>query len=125
MPTRDGLENTYARALYRPAGLTDDAHKRPLVAIVNSASELAAGHVHLGELTEHIRQGIAENGCVGLMINTVAACDGICQGAGRYHASGDGYQAVSANGCRRAKGPPGWVDLALWLCGIHLRGECK
>jgi len=84
MPGLSGLENTYARALYRPMGLTDDDLARPLVAVVSSASELAAGHVHLHELTEPIRSGIAAHDCLPLVLNTVAACDGICQGAGMH-----------------------------------------
>ena len=84
MPGLDGLENTYARALYRPMGLSDEDMSRPLVAIVNSASELAAGHVHLDRLTDPIRRGIRAGGCVPLAINTVAPCDGICQGAGMH-----------------------------------------
>lgn len=84
MPGLGGLENTYARALYRPVGLTDEDFNRPLVAIVNSAGELAAGHVHLGELNDPIRNGILAGGCVPLVLNTVAACDGICQGKGMH-----------------------------------------
>ncbi len=84
MPGLDGLANTYARALYRPMGLTDEDFGRPLVAIVNSASELAAGHVHLATLTDPLRRGIRAGGCVPLTFNTVAACDGICQGRGMH-----------------------------------------
>jgi len=84
MPGLDGLENTYARALYRPMGLTAEDLSRPLVAVVNSASELAAGHAHLWRLTEPIRRGVRAGGCVPLVFDTVAACDGICQGAGMH-----------------------------------------
>lgn len=84
MTGHEGLEYAYARALYRPMGLTEDDLRRPLVAIVNSASELTAGHVHLGQLNEPIRQGVLAGGCVPLVLNTVAACDGICQGAGMH-----------------------------------------
>lgn len=84
MPHLDGLEHTYARALYRPMGLSDADFGKPLIAIVNSASELTAGHAHLGRLTEPIRRGIADAGGVGLEFHTVAACDGICQGRGMH-----------------------------------------
>jgi dihydroxy-acid dehydratase len=84
MPGLDGLENVYARALYRPMGLSDEDFARPLVAIVSSASELTAGHVHLDRLVEPIRRGIRAGGCVPLVFHTVAACDGICQGAGMH-----------------------------------------
>jgi len=84
MPSLDGLENLYARALARPMGRTDEALKRPLVAIVSSASELAAGHVHLDRLIEPLRWGIQSGGCTPLAFHTVAACDGICQGRGMH-----------------------------------------
>ncbi|MBN1341342.1 MAG: dihydroxy-acid dehydratase [Phycisphaerae bacterium] len=84
MPGLDGLENTYARALYRPVGLDEQSFSRPLIAIVNSAGELAPGHIHLGQLTNPIRRGIATGGGVPLVFNTAAACDGICQGEGMH-----------------------------------------
>ena len=64
--------------------MTDDDLKRPLVAIVGSASELAAGHVHLDRLIDPLRRGIRAGGCVPLAFHTVAACDGICQGPGMH-----------------------------------------
>lgn len=84
MSRLDGLENTYARSLYRPMGLDDDALARPLIAVVSSASELAAGHVHLHRLIDPIRRGVLSGGCVPLVFHTVAACDGICQGEGMH-----------------------------------------
>ncbi len=84
MPKLDGLEHAYARALYRPMGLSDADFGKPLIAIVNSASDLTAGHAHLGQLTEPIRRGISAAGGVGLEFHTVAACDGICQGRGMH-----------------------------------------
>ena len=79
-----GLENTYARALYRPMGLTGDDMRRPLIAVVNSWSELAAGHVHLRRLSRAVKDGIKSAGGTALEFNTVAACDGIAQGAGMH-----------------------------------------
>ena len=79
-----GLENTYARALYRPMGLTDDDMCRPLIAVVNSWSELAAGHVHLRRLSGAVKTGIKSAGGTALEFNTVAACDGIAQGRGMH-----------------------------------------
>ena len=79
------MEATYARALYRPAGFQDGDFAKPLVAIVNSWSELAAGHLHLRRLSAQVRRGIREAGGTPLEFNTVAACDGICQGPGMHY----------------------------------------
>ncbi len=81
----EGLESTYARALYRPMGFTQADFRKPLLAIVNSWSELAAGHLHLRQLSAQVREGIREAGAMPLEFNTVAACDGICQGPGMHY----------------------------------------
>lgn len=81
----EGLESTYARALYRPMGFTGDDFRKPLVAIVNSWSELAAGHVHLRRLSAEVREGIREAGGMPVEFNTIAGCDGICQGPGMHY----------------------------------------
>ncbi len=81
----EGLESTYARALYRPMGFTGDDFRKPLVAIVNSWSELAAGHAHLRQLSAEVREGIREAGGMPVEFNTIAGCDGICQGPGMHY----------------------------------------
>ena len=81
----EGLESSYARALYRPMGFGDADFGKPLIAVVNSWSQLAAGHAHLREVGEAVREGAAAAGGMAVEFNTVAACDGIAQGAGmRY-----------------------------------------
>ena len=84
-PPLEGLESTYARALYRPIGFTDADFHKPLLAIVNSWSELAAGHAHLRQLSEQVREGIREAGGMPVEFNTIAGCDGICQGPGMHY----------------------------------------
>ena len=80
-----GLENTYARALYRPMGFAEEDFRKPLIAVVNSWSELAAGHVHLREVGKAVKDGAAEAGAMAVEFNTIAACDGIAQGAGMHY----------------------------------------
>ena len=80
----EGFEQTYARALYRPMGFTDADFRRPLIAIVNSWSELVAGHAHLRRLSAAVREGIAAAGGMPVEFNTIAGCDGICQGPGMH-----------------------------------------
>jgi dihydroxy-acid dehydratase len=84
-PPLQGFDATYARALYRPMGFTDADFRKPLVAIVNSWSELTAGHAHLRRLSAAVRAGIAAGGGMPLEFNTIAGCDGICQGPGMHY----------------------------------------
>jgi dihydroxy-acid dehydratase len=83
-PPLEGFDATYARALYRPMGFTDADFRKPLVAIVNSWSELTAGHAHLRRLSAAVREGIAAAGGMPVEFNTIAGCDGICQGPGMH-----------------------------------------
>jgi dihydroxy-acid dehydratase len=84
-PPLQGFDATYARALYRPMGFTDADFRKPLVAIVNSWSELTAGHAHLRRLSAAVRAGIGAAGGMPLEFNTIAGCDGICQGPGMHY----------------------------------------
>jgi dihydroxy-acid dehydratase len=84
-PPLEGFEATYARALYRPMGFTEADFRKPLVAIVNSWSELTAGHAHLRRLSAAVREGIAAGGGMAVEFNTIAGCDGICQGPGMHY----------------------------------------
>ena len=84
-PLLQGFEATYARALYRPMGFTEADFRKPLVAIVNSWSELTAGHAYLRRLSAAVREGIAAAGGMPVEFNTIAGCDGICQGPGMHY----------------------------------------
>lgn len=52
---------------------------KPIIAVVNSWNEIVAGHAHLRELAEHVKQGIIDAGGYPLEFNTIAVCDGITQ----------------------------------------------
>ncbi len=80
-----GDTGAYARALLRATGLRDSDFKKPLVAVVNSWSELVPGHVHLRTLSEWVKHGVRAEGGVPIEFNTIAACDGIAQGAGMHY----------------------------------------
>ena len=77
------LTGAYARALYYACGI-QDAEGRPLVGIANSWNEIVPGHVHLRELAEAAKEGVREVGGIPLEFNTIALCDGICQGPGMH-----------------------------------------
>jgi dihydroxy-acid dehydratase len=77
------LLGAYARGLYHAAGI-DDIEGKPLVGIANSWNELVPGHVHLDQVAEAVKRGVRDAGGVPLEFNTIALCDGICQGPGMH-----------------------------------------
>lgn len=76
----NGIERAAHRALLYSTGLEErDLHK-PMIAIVNSFTEMVPGHFHLRELAQAVAQGVWEAGGVPREFSTIAICDGICQG---------------------------------------------
>ena len=76
----NGIERSAHRALLYSTGLDTEDLKKPMVAVVNSFTEMVPGHYHLRELAEFVRLGIAEAGGVAREFSIIAICDGICQG---------------------------------------------
>ncbi|MFT9057121.1 MAG: dihydroxy-acid dehydratase [Ethanoligenens sp.] len=65
------------RALLKALGLTDREIKRPFVAVVCSASDYIAGHMHLQSVADAVKAGIRAGGGVPFEFNTIGVCDGI------------------------------------------------
>jgi dihydroxy-acid dehydratase len=61
-------------------GLSDADIRRPLIAIVNSYTDIVPGHVHLDAVGEYVRRHVRAAGGTGLMFHTIAICDGIAMG---------------------------------------------
>jgi len=81
----EGVGGTYARALYRASGFTEDDLRRPLVAVANSWNDFEPGHIHLREVGAAVKEGIRQAGGTPVEFNTVAPCDGIAQGKGMHY----------------------------------------
>lgn len=62
--------------LFYSMGYTKTTARKPLIAIVNSWSELNPGHYHLRELATAAKRGVWQAGGTPLEFNTVAICDG-------------------------------------------------
>jgi dihydroxy-acid dehydratase len=75
-----GLERAAHRALLKSLHLTDEQIAKPWVAIVNSWNEIVPGHIHLRQLAEAVKQGVSDAGGTPFEFNTIAICDGLCQG---------------------------------------------
>jgi dihydroxy-acid dehydratase len=80
---RRELAGAYARGLYHACGV-DDVEDKPLVGIANSWNDLVPGHVHLNQVAEAVKESVWAAGGVPLAFNTIALCDGICQGQGMH-----------------------------------------
>ena len=52
---KSGLEKAPHRSLLYALGLTREEMERPLVGVVNAASEVVPGHLHLGKLAEAVQ----------------------------------------------------------------------
>lgn len=76
----NGIERSAHRALLYSTGLEENDLKKPLIAIVNSFTEMVPGHEHLRSLAQDVAKGIWEAGGVPREFSTIAICDGICQG---------------------------------------------
>lgn len=76
----NGLGRSGQRALLYATGMDEEDMKKPFVAVIGSFSEMVPGHVHLRELAEYVKQGIIEAGGVPRQSETIAICDGLCQG---------------------------------------------
>ena len=80
---RRELTGAYARGLYHACGF-DDVEGRLLIGIANSWNEVVPGHVHLDRVAEAVKAGVRAAGAIPLEFNTIALCDGICQGRGMH-----------------------------------------
>lgn len=76
----DGNDRAAARSMLRAVGFTDDDFKKPQIAVASSPSDMTPCNVHLGELSEHARKGIAAAGGKPVYFNTITVTDGISMG---------------------------------------------
>ena len=76
----NGIERAAHRALLYSLGLDQSDFKKPMIAVVNSFTEMVPGHQHLNQIAAAVKKGISEGGGVPIEFSTIAICDGICQG---------------------------------------------
>ena len=75
-----GLERSAHRALLHAEGFSREDFGKPIIAVVNSWNEIVSGHYHLRELAAAVKDGIRESVGIPVEFNTIAICDGLCQG---------------------------------------------
>src|SRR4030042_2127761 len=76
----EGIERAAHRALLYAVGLSKQDMLKPFVAVANSWNEIVPGHIHLRELSEAVKAGVRAAGGIPFEFDTIALCDGLCQG---------------------------------------------
>ncbi|MEE4638927.1 MAG: dihydroxy-acid dehydratase [Wenzhouxiangella sp.] len=84
---KKGTSRAPARAMLKATGLSDADIDRPLVAVVNTWSEVTPCNYHLRELAKPVKQGIFDAGGTPIEFNTVMVTDGIAMGSEGMSAS--------------------------------------
>ncbi|CAK8721468.1 Dihydroxy-acid dehydratase [Candidatus Electrothrix laxa] len=78
--TTQGRRMAGARALWRANGMTEEQIGKPIIAVVNSFTQMVPGHVHLHEIGQQVKKQIEAQGCFAAEFNTIAIDDGIAMG---------------------------------------------
>lgn len=78
--TTKGRRMAGARALWRANGMTEAQMNKPVIAVVNSFTQMVPGHVHLHTIGQQVKQIIEKHGCFAPEFNTIAIDDGIAMG---------------------------------------------
>jgi len=78
--TTQGRRMAGARALWRANGMKEEQMNRPVIAVVNSFTQMVPGHVHLHEIGQEVKKAIEDQGCFAPEFNTIAIDDGIAMG---------------------------------------------
>lgn len=84
---KKGDSRAPARAMLRATGLNDEDMKKPMIAIVNTWSDVTPCNLHLRELAEPIKQGIKDAGGVPIEFGSIVVSDGISMGTEGMRAS--------------------------------------
>ena len=75
-----GYQRAPNRSLLRSLGVTDREMEQPFIGIANAWSTVVPGHVHLRQLAERVREGVAAGGGVPFEFGVIGVCDGVAMG---------------------------------------------
>lgn len=75
-----GRKMAGARSLWRANGMKESQFGRPIIAIVNSFTQMVPGHTHLHKIGQKIKKQIEDLGCFAPEFDTIAIDDGIAMG---------------------------------------------
>ncbi len=69
-----------ARSLWRANGMKEQQFGKPIIAVVNSFTQMVPGHAHLHQVGQMVKKIIEQQGCFAPEFNTIAVDDGIAMG---------------------------------------------
>ena len=111
----DGAARAPARAMLHGAGYDSDALAKPLVAIVNTWSNVTPCNMHLRGLADHARRGIEAEGGTAFDFNTIVVTDGISMGTPGMRASLMSRELIADSAELAVRGHS--LDAVLFLVG--------
>ncbi len=85
-----GLKKAPHRSLFKAMGYIDEELKHPIVGVVNAASEIIPGHIHLNQITDAVKAGVRMGGGTPIEFPVIGVCDGIAM-----HHEGMKYSLMS------------------------------
>ena len=77
---KKGSTRAAHRSLFYALGFSDEDMKKPLIAVVNSQTDIIAGHAHLDDQAKMVKYGILAAGGVPVEVPAIGLCDGIAMG---------------------------------------------
>ncbi|MDT8319314.1 MAG: dihydroxy-acid dehydratase [Xanthomonadales bacterium] len=78
---KKGPQHAPARAMLRATGLDDEQIYRPLIAVVNTWSDVTPCNIHLRELAKPLKEGIRAAGATPVEFGSIVVTDGISMGS--------------------------------------------
>lgn len=77
---KKGVTRTAHRTLFHAMGYSDEDLQKPLIGICNAFNEIIPGHIHLREIAEAVKLGVAAAGGTPIEFPSIGVCDGIAMG---------------------------------------------
>ncbi len=77
---KKGVTRTAHRTLFHAMGYSDEDLQKPLIGVVNAFNEIIPGHIHLREIAQAVKLGIAAAGGTPVEFPAIGICDGIAMG---------------------------------------------
>ncbi|MDD1671366.1 MAG: dihydroxy-acid dehydratase, partial [Methanomicrobiales archaeon] len=75
-----GFARAPNRALLRSLGITESEMDMPFIGVADAWNTIVPGHVHLRQISEKVREGVAAAGGVAFEFGVIGICDGIAMG---------------------------------------------
>lgn len=77
---KKGSTRTAHRSLFYAMGYTPEDLEKPLIGVVNAFNEIIPGHIHLRQIAEAVKLGVAAGGGTPVEFPSIGICDGIAMG---------------------------------------------